>query len=184
MIPCLDLRDGRVVKGVRFEAIKDAGDPVELAEYYYREGADELVMYDITASAEAGRSCSTSFGKRPKGSPSPLTVGGGVSGVTEMQAVLEAGADKISINSAAVTQPRPYSRRRRTVGSQRIVLAIDARRRAGGWFPLVGSGHYRGGRTPTGMDAVEWAETGRSARAQGSSCSTASTPTAPRRLRQ
>ena len=160
MIPCLDLRDGRVVKGVRFEAIKDAGDPVELAEYYYREGADELVMYDITASAE-GRSIMLDVVRQTAERISiPLTVGGGVSGVTEMQAVFEAGADKISINSAAVTNPDLIREGAERYGSQRIVLAIDARRqrREDGslWWEVV----IRGGRTPTGMDAVEWAKRG------------------------
>lgn len=160
VIPCLDLRDGRVVKGVRFEAIRDAGDPVELAEFYNREGADELVLYDITASAE-GRSVMLDVVRQTADKISiPLTVGGGVSDVEGMQALFEAGAAKISINSAAVKNPDLINEAAKRFGSERIVLAIDAKRqrREDGslWWEVV----VRGGRTPTGMDAVEWARRG------------------------
>lgn len=160
IIPCLDVRDGRVVKGVRFENIKDAGDPVELAEFYDREGADELVFYDITASAE-GRATMVEVARRTAERVFiPFTVGGGVSTVEQMRALLQAGADKISVNSAAVRNPDLIREGAERFGSQCIVLSIDAqrRRREDGslWWEVV----INGGRTPTGMDAVEWAQRG------------------------
>jgi len=160
VIPCLDVRDGRVVKGVRFDNIKDAGDPVELAEVYDREGADELVFYDITASAE-GRATMVEVVRRAAEKVFiPLTVGGGVSTVEQMRALLQAGADKISVNSAAVKNPDLIREGAERFGSQCIVLSIDARRRRRDdgslWWEVV----INGGRTPTGMDAVEWAQRG------------------------
>ena len=160
VIPCLDVRDGRVVKGVRFEAIKDAGDPVELAAYYDREGADELVFYDITASAEGRRTMVDVARKVAEKVFIPFTVGGGVSDVEGMRALLQAGADKISVNSAAVRNPDLIRAGAELFGSQCIVLSIDARRRhrpdGSLWWEVV----INGGRQPTGMDVLEWAERG------------------------
>ncbi len=160
IIPCLDVRDGRVVKGVQFEAIKDAGDPVELAAFYDKEGADELVFYDITASAEGRKTMIDVARRTAEQAFIPFTVGGGVSDVESMRALLQAGADKISINSAAVKDPDLIRAGAEHFGSQCIVLSIDARRqhRPDGtlWWEVV----VNGGRKPTGMDAVEWAERG------------------------
>lgn len=160
VIPCLDVRDGRVVKGVRFESIKDAGDPVELAEFYDREGADELVFYDITASAE-DRGTMVDVARRTAEKVFiPFTVGGGVSDVGAMRALLQAGADKISVNSSAVRNPDLIREGAEHFGSQCIVLSIDARRRhrhdGSIWWEVV----TNGGRKPMGIDAVEWAERG------------------------
>lgn len=160
IIPCLDVRDGRVVKGVKFASIKDAGDPVELAAFYDREGADELVFYDITASAE-GRKTMIDVARRTAEQVFiPFTVGGGVSDVESMRALLAAGADKISVNSAAVRNPDLIRAGAERFGSQCVVLSIDARRRhkenGALWWEVV----INGGRTPTGMDAVEWAVRG------------------------
>lgn len=160
VIPCLDVRDGRVVKGVQFEAIKDAGDPVELAAFYDREGADELVFYDITASAEGRKTMIDVAQRTAEQAFIPFTVGGGVSDVDSMRALLAAGADKISVNSAAVKNPELIKAGAELFGSQCIVLSIDALRRhkPGGslWWEVV----INGGRTPTGMDAVAWAVRG------------------------
>lgn len=160
VIPCLDIRDGRVVKGVQFEAIKDAGDPVELAEYYDREGADELVFFDITASAEGRATTVEAVRQIAEKVFIPLTVGGGVSDVAGMRTLLNAGADKISVNSAAVRNPDLIREGAERFGSQCIVLSIDARRqwKQDGtlWWEVV----THGGRRPTGMDAVEWAQRG------------------------
>lgn len=160
VIPCLDLRNGRVVKGVQFEAIKDAGDPVELAEHYNRDGADELVLYDITASAEDRSIMLDVVRQTAERISIPLTVGGGISDMAKMQALLEAGAAKLSINSAAVKNPDLIREASTSLGRERIILAIDARRRhredGSLWWEVV----VRGGRTPTGMDAVEWAQRG------------------------
>lgn len=160
VIPCLDVRDGRVVKGVRFESIRDAGDPVELAAFYDREGADELVFYDITASAEGRKTMVDVARRTAEEAFIPFTVGGGVSDVPSMRALLQAGADKISVNSAAVRDPDLIRAGAEHFGSQCIVLSIDARRhhRADGslWWEVV----VNGGRKPTGIDAVEWAARG------------------------
>ena len=160
IIPCLDVRDGRVVKGVRFEGIKDAGDPVELASFYDREGADELVFYDITASAEGRRTMIDVARRTAERVFIPLTVGGGVSDVGTMRELLQAGADKVSINTAAVENPDLIREGAERFGSQCIVLSIDARRRhrpsGEVWWEVV----THGGRRPTGMDAVEWAVRG------------------------
>lgn len=160
VIPCLDVKDGRVVKGVRFEGFKDAGDPVELAAYYDREGADELVFLDITASAE-GRKTMIDVVRNVAAAVSiPFTVGGGVSDVDSMEALFEAGADKVSINSAAVNNPELIREGAERFGSERIVLAIDARRRhredGAVWWEVV----INGGHKPMGIDAVEWAGRG------------------------
>ena len=156
IVPCLDVDKGRVVKGVRFVDIRDAGDPVELARRYDAEGADELVFLDITASYEkrdlildvAARTAETVF--------IPLTVGGGVRSVDDVRRLLRAGADKVAINTAAVHEPELIRRAAGEFGSQAIVLAIDAKQGGqGSWSVLI-----EGGRTPTGRDAVAWAEEG------------------------
>ncbi len=162
IIPCLDVREGRVVKGVNFVGLRDAGDPVELAARYDAEGADELVFLDITASHEqrdiivdlAARCAEQVF--------IPFTIGGGLRSVDDVRRVLAAGADKVSVNTPAVADPKLIRRCAERFGSQCIVLAIDARGRHGdetgahgGWEVFV-----NGGRTPTGVDAVEWAVRG------------------------
>lgn len=155
IIPCLDVKDGRVVKGVNFVDLVDAGDPVEQAKVYDREGADELVFLDITATHEA-RDIMIEMVRRVADSVHiPFTVGGGIRTVDDMRAILLAGADKVSINSAAVRTPALISEAARRFGSQCVVVAIDARRREGepGWDVFVS-----GGRINTGLDAVEWAK--------------------------
>jgi cyclase len=156
VIPCLDVADGRVVKGTRFVDLVDEGDPPELAERYARQGADELVFLDITA-APAGRATLLDIVERTARRVFiPLTVGGGVRTVDEMRDVLRAGADKVSLNTAAVADPALISRCADRFGRQAVVVAIDARRRTptapAGWEVVV-----RGGREPVGIDAVEWA---------------------------
>lgn len=155
IIPCLDVKDGRVVKGVNFVGLRDAGDPVEVAQRYDEEGADELTFLDITASHErrgiildvVARTAETVF--------MPLTVGGGVRELTDVRALLNAGADKVSINTAAVHNPDFVRAAAEKFGSQCIVVAIDAKRGSGtssGWEVYT-----HGGRKPVGLDAVEWA---------------------------
>lgn len=154
IIPCLDVKDGRVVKGVNFVNLRDAGDPVELAALYDREGADELVFLDISASHE-GRATMVDVVRQTAGEISiPFTVGGGISSVDDMKRLLRAGADKTGINTAAVTNPQLITDGARKFGSQCIVVAIDARYDAerDAWEVYT-----HGGRKPTGMDAVEWA---------------------------
>jgi cyclase len=156
VIPCLDVRSGRVVKGRTFLNLRDAGDPVELAAQYDREGADELVYLDITASVE-GRGALLDVVRRTAEQVFiPLTVGGGVRTVADVRELLLAGADKVGINTAAMARPALVAEAADRFGSQCIVVAIDARRRgdaAAPWFEVV----THGGRTPTGRDAVEWA---------------------------
>jgi cyclase len=157
VIPCLDVDAGRVVKGTEFVNLRDAGDPVELAAHYDAEGADEVVFLDITATHEkrdtivelARRSADELF--------VPFTIGGGIRGVGDAQAVLDAGADKVSVNSAAVARPQLIDELANVLGAQCVVLAIDAKRRADGdgWEVYVA-----GGRTATGRDVVEWAREG------------------------
>jgi cyclase len=156
LVPCLDVDRGRVVKGVRFVALRDAGDPVECAARYDAEGADELVFLDITASAE-DRAIVLDMVRRVADAVFlPFTVGGGVRGVADAEALLRAGADKVAVNSAAVAEPGLLTRLAERFGSQAVVLAIDARARpAGGWEVFV-----RGGRAATARDAVEWAREG------------------------
>ena len=156
IIPCLDVRDGRVVKGVNFVNIRDAGDPVELASYYSAQVADEIVFLDITATSD-GRDTVADVVERTAAQVFvPLTVGGGIRSLEDFQLLLRAGADKISVNSAAVKDPALISRAAERFGSQCVVLAIDARRRPEGNYEVV----VAGGRTPTGLDAVEWAREG------------------------
>lgn len=159
IIPCLDVRAGRVVKGVRFRDHRDAGDPVELARYYYEEGADELVFYDITASSEE-RAIMLDVVERTAAEVfMPLTVGGGLRTVEDIRAMLSAGADKVSINTAAVLDPGLIARGAGRFGSQCIVLGMDAKRVPGAdpvrWGVFTHTG-ADGGR-PSGRDAVEWA---------------------------
>jgi imidazole glycerol-phosphate synthase subunit HisF len=154
VIPCLDVADGRVVKGTRFVDLTDEGDPPELAERYAAEGADELVFLDITA-APSGRATLLDIVERTaRRAFIPLTVGGGVRTVIEMRDVLRSGADKVSLNTAAVADPNLISRCAARFGRQAVVVAIDARRRPeGGWEVAV-----RGGRDATGLEATQWAE--------------------------
>ncbi len=155
IIPCLDIKDGRVVKGVNFVNLRDAGDPVEQARLYDEQGADELVFLDISATHE-GRDTTLELVSRVAETVfMPLTVGGGIREVDDMRKLLLAGADKISVNSAAVKRPELLSEGASRFGAQCIVLAIDARRKGSSWEVYVS-----GGRTPTGIDAVEWAVRG------------------------
>ena len=156
IIPCLDVRDGRVVKGVNFVNIRDAGDPVELATYYSNQGADEIVFLDITATSDARDTVADVVERTAAQVFVPLTVGGGIRTLEDFQRLLRAGADKISVNSAAVKDPTLSSRAAERFGSQCVVLAIDARKRENGTYEVV----VAGGRTPTGLDAVEWAREG------------------------
>jgi len=153
IIPCLDVDNGRVVKGIRFVSLTDAGDPVEQAKRYDEEGADELTFLDITASSDT-RDIVTELVRRVADEVFiPFTVGGGLRSVEDIRAILRAGADKITLNTAAVENPRLISDCAETFGSQCIVVAIDARRRAGGsgWEVFT-----HGGRRAVGMDALEW----------------------------
>ena len=153
VIPCLDVDAGRVVKGVEFVDIKDAGDPVELAAHYDREGADELVFLDITATHERRDTMARLARKTADEVFVPFTIGGGIRSAADAQAVLDAGADKVSVNSAALARPDLVDELARVFGSQCVVLAIDAKRdSAGSWQAYVA-----GGRTPAGRDAVAWA---------------------------
>jgi imidazole glycerol-phosphate synthase subunit HisF len=155
IIPCMDVDAGRVVKGTRFIDIRDAGDPVELAAHYDATGADELVFLDITATSDK-RSTVVELARRAADEVFvPFTIGGGVRELTDAQAVLDAGADKVSVNSAAVARPELVSELADVLGAQCVVLAIDAKRRNGGFEVYVA-----GGRTATGRDAVAWAREG------------------------
>ncbi len=153
IIPCLDVDGGRVVKGVRFVDLVDEGDPVELAARYVAEGADEICFLDITASSDGRDTMLDVVHRTAEHVFVPLTVGGGVRRVDDMRAALRAGADKVSVNTAAVERPELISECARTFGSQCVVLAVDARRRDGrpDWEVYV-----HGGRTPTGIDAIAW----------------------------
>lgn len=160
VIPCLDVANGRVVKGTRFVDLVDAGDPPSLAERYAAEGADELVFLDIAAAPEGRSTLLDVVERTARRAFIPLTVGGGVRSVVDMRAVLRAGADKVSLNTAAVADPSLVRRCARRFGSQAVVVAIDARRR-----PMRAEGEpaawevvVAGGRRPTGLDAVAWAE--------------------------
>jgi cyclase len=154
VIPCLDVDAGRVVKGVNFVGIRDAGDPVELAARYDAEGADELVFLDITASSDARDTMVHVVERVADEVFIPFTVGGGVRTVEDARRMLRAGADKVSFNTAAVNDPELVRAGAQEYGAQCIVVAVDARRRdEGGWEVVT-----HGGRTPTGLDAMEWAE--------------------------
>ena len=156
IIPCLDVSDGRVVKGVNFVNIRDAGDPVALAKFDSDQGADEIVFLDITATSDKRDTVADVVERTASQVFVPLTVGGGIRTLEDFQRLLRAGADKISVNSAAVQDPTLISRAAERFGSQCVVLAIDARKRTDGTFEVVTAG----GRTPTGLDAVEWAQQG------------------------
>jgi cyclase len=152
IIPCLDVDRGRVVKGIRFLDLRDAGDPVEQALRYDREGADELVFLDITASSES-RDIVYEMARRVADSIFiPFTVGGGIRTLEDMREMLRSGADKVSINTSAIKNPRLITEGARAFGSQAIVVAIDARRAGEGWEVYT-----HGGRAPAGIDAIEWA---------------------------
>jgi len=157
VIPCLDVTEGRVVKGVRFVDLRDAGDPAELAAAYDREGADEIIFLDITASSEARKILLESVERTADQVFIPLAVGGGVRSVDDMAELLTHGADKVSVNTAALADPHLMTRCAEVFGTQCVVLAIDARRRrtAEGWEVFS-----HGGRRATGRDAVEWAMLG------------------------
>ena len=152
IIPCLDVDAGRVVKGVRFQGLRDAGDPVELAARYDAEGADELVFLDITATVEGRAATEDVISRTAEQVFIPLTVGGGVRDVDDVTRLLRAGADKVSVNSAAVRDPGLVTRLADRFGAQCIVLAIDAKRAGDGWEVFVDAG-----RTATGRDALAWA---------------------------
>ena len=153
IIPCLDVTAGRVVKGVKFVNLQDAGDPVAVAQAYDRAGADELVFLDITASAEGREIVLDVVRRTAEGIYMPLTVGGGLRTVGDVRCLLRAGADKVSLNTAAVERPELIREAAERFGSQCIVCAIDAKRRNGSWEVYT-----HGGRTPTGRDAVRWAQ--------------------------
>jgi cyclase len=156
VIPCLDVDGGRVVKGIGFVDLRDAGDPVALAARYDAEGADELVFLDITATSDK-RATVVELARRTADEVFiPFTLGGGIRSVGDAQAVLDVGADKVSVNSAALARPALIDELARTFGAQCVVLAIDAKQReSGGW-----EAYLAGGRTPTGRDAVAWAREG------------------------
>jgi cyclase len=156
VIPCLDVDAGRVVKGTRFIDIRDAGDPVELAAFYDRGGADELVFLDITATHEKRETIVELARRTADDVFVPFTIGGGIRSVADAQAVLDAGADKVAINSAAVARPELIDELAARFGAQCVVLAIDAKSQAGGGWVA----HVRGGRTETDRDAVAWAREG------------------------
>ena len=153
IIPCLDVKDGRVVKGVNFVNLRDAGDPVENAKVYNDEGADELVFLDITASHEERKTMVDVVRRVAEAVFMPFTVGGGISTCEDIRALLNAGCDKVSMNTSAVRNPALIKESSDKFGSQCIVVAIDAKRRPGGGWEV----YVRGGRESTGIDAVEWA---------------------------
>ena len=153
IIPCLDVHAGRVVKGINFVNLRDAGDPVELAAYYDREGADELVFLDITASSEARKTMLEVVRNTAREVFIPFAVGGGIRSIDDIRETLKAGADKVSINSGAIKEPSLITEGARKFGSQCIIVAIDARKREGGGWEV----YINGGRTPTGIDVLEWA---------------------------
>jgi cyclase len=156
VIPCLDVDRGRVVKGIGFLDLRDAGDPVELACRYDTAGADELIFLDITATSDK-RDTVVELARRTADDVFiPFTIGGGIRSVADAQAVLDAGADKISVNSAALARPELIDELAETLGAQCVVLAIDAKSRSDGTWEA----HLAGGRTPTGRDAVAWAKEG------------------------
>lgn len=156
IIPCLDVHQGRVVKGVNFVNLRDAGDPVELAKFYSDQGADEIVFLDITATSDGRATVADVVERTASQVFVPLTVGGGIRTLEDFRLLLRAGADKISVNSAAVKDPSLISSAAQVFGSQCVVLALDARARGDGTWEVVTAG----GRHPTGLDAVEWAVEG------------------------
>lgn len=156
IIPCLDVKNGRVVKGTNFVSLRDAGDPVELAAFYDREMADELVFLDITASSD-GRNTMVDMVRRTASQVFiPFTVGGGIRSVDDIRTMLHAGADKVSLNTAAVKEPNLIAEGARSFGRQCIVLAVDAKRSAAGKWEVF----INGGRTPTGIEVLDWIHRG------------------------
>jgi len=153
IIPCLDIRNGRTVKGINFENITDVGDPVEMGQFYSEQGADELVYLDITATHEKRKTLPQLVNRIAKNLNIPFTVGGGVSELQDAEVLLENGADKLSINSAAVRNPEIITQLAQRYGSQFVVVAVDARLENGTWEVYV-----NGGRKPTGKDLFEWAK--------------------------
>ncbi len=152
IIPCLDVKDGRVVKGVNFVGLRDAGDPVEQAKFYEKEGADELVFLDITASSDRRKTIIDLAQRTADQVFMPFTIGGGIRELDDIRAILRAGADKISINTAAILNPDLIGRASARFGAQCIVVAIDAKRKGESWEVFT-----HGGRNPIGRDAIEWA---------------------------
>jgi cyclase len=157
IIPCLDVKEGRVVKGVQFVDLRDAGDPVEAAQAYDAQGADELVFLDITASHENRAIMLDVVRRTAEGIYMPLTVGGGVRGLDDVRTLLRAGADKVSLNTMAIERPGVVREAARAFGSQCIVVAIDAKRDASATGRPRWTVHTHGGRRPAGRDAIEWA---------------------------
>jgi imidazole glycerol-phosphate synthase subunit HisF len=155
IIPCLDTDGGRVVKGVQFAGMRDAGDPAALAARYYEEGADELVVLDIAASRDRRPTFLETIRRAAEQVAIPLTAGGGIRTLEDARAVVHAGADKVTVNTAAVARPELIVELSREFGAQAVVLAIDGKRRAEGWEVMV-----RGGRERTGLDAAAWAKEG------------------------
>ena len=155
IIPCLDVRDGRVVKGVNFEGLNDVSDPVKLAEYYSENGADELVFYDITASAEERNIFTDILKEAASKIFIPLTVGGGIRTIDDFDRVLKCGADKVSVNSGAIANPRLIEAAARKYGDQCVVLSADVKR-VDGYFRVFA----KGGRVDTGIDALKWIKDG------------------------
>lgn len=153
IIPCLDIKESRVVKGVKFLGLKDAGDPVEVARVYDEQGADELVFLDITASFQKRKTLVSLVEKIAKNIFMPFTVGGGIADTEDIRGLLNAGAEKISVNTQAVKYPDLISGAAKKFGSQCIVVAIDAKKDGDSWQVYI-----NGGRTPTGLDAIEWAK--------------------------
>ena len=152
IIPCLDVDAGRVVKGIEFEGLRDMGDPADLAARYNREGADELVMLDISASVEGRATFLDTIRRVAEQLNIPLTAGGGIRTMEDGRAVLRSGADKVAVNTAAVKRPELLSELAQQFGAQAVVLSIDVKREGNSWEPYT-----RGGRDATGMDAAEWA---------------------------
>ncbi len=154
IIPCLDIKDGRTVKGINFENLRDAGDAVELGKWYSEHGADELVFLDITATVEERKTFAALVTRIAQNLNIPFTVGGGISSVADVSRLLEAGADKVSVNSAAVRRPELINEIAQAFGSQCLVVAIDAKITAGGDWKV----YLNGGRIPTDIDLFEWAK--------------------------
>lgn len=153
IVPCLDVKDGKTVKGINFENIRDVGDPVELGEYYAKESADELVFLDITATHEKRKTLAELVTRIARHINIPFTVGGGISSVEDVSVLLNAGADKISVNTAAVKNPRLLNELSKQFGSQCVVLAIDTKNENGDWFVYL-----NGGRVATTIKALDWAK--------------------------
>jgi cyclase len=153
IIPCLDIQDGRTVKGINFEGIRDAGDPIELAQRYVDEGADELVFLDITATNDKRKTICSLVERVAKEITIPFTVGGGISSLEDAQAVIQSGADKVSINSAAIRRPELIREISNQFGKQCVVVAVDIKQIDGEWFVFS-----NGGKRATGINAIEWCQ--------------------------